>query len=244
MTTSKAGSFLTSLGVIRATAEITAGTLFDLALGEVTRVATDRRVAWWGAETERIAHIDLRVRGAEHVAGEERFVVMSNHQSHVDIPVLFRAVSPSIRMVTKKELFRVPAWGRAMRAAGFIEIDRKDRARAKESLERARQAMTELGVHVWIAPEGTRSRTGSLGPFKKGGFILASQSGARILPVGLWGTRDVLPPGGLRARKGARVGVVIGAPIDSAGRDKDALLDETRAAIAKLVDEAKALSAT
>lgn len=236
------GTLGTSFGVVRAMMTISFGTLADLARGQVTREASDRRLAWWGEQTERITGIDLRVEGKERLAGSETFIVMSNHQSHFDIPILFRAVSPSLRMVTKKELFRVPIWGRAMRAAGFIEIDRQNRERAKESLAVARKTMQDMGVHVWIAPEGTRSRTGEMGPFKKGGFILAAESGIRILPIGLWGTRDILPPDTLKAHKGATVAVVVGSPIETAGRDKDELLTETRARLEGLVDEAKSLA--
>ena len=145
-------------------------------------------------------------------------------------------------MVTKKELFRVPLWGKAMRQAGFIEIDRQNRERAIESLRVAKETLRS-GVHVWIAPEGTRTRDGAMLPFKKGGFMTALDSETRILPVGVAGTRAVLPKGRAAATPGQRVAVVIGSPIDVVGKERDGLMAETRAAIEALVTRAEALRA-
>jgi 1-acyl-sn-glycerol-3-phosphate acyltransferase len=143
----------------------------------------------------------------------ETYLVMSNHQSLYDIPVLFQVVGPNIRMITKQELFEVPIFGKALAAGGFIAIDRSNRHAAIRSLERAR-ALLASGTHVWIAPEGTRSLTGQLGPLKKGAFYLALESGLPILPVTLRGTRDALPAKGLRSAAGANVRVTIHSVID------------------------------
>src|SRR5262249_54559282 len=102
----------------------------------------------------------------------------------------------------------------AMRAAGFIEVDRKNRQRAIASLKAAR-ATLDGGVDVWIAPEGTRSRTGALGPFKQGGFVLAIETARRILPVAIRGPEHPLPADGARVAAGARVEVELGEPIDA-----------------------------
>ena len=235
-------SFKTTLDVVGPMMKISGGTLLDAALGRLTRQASDDRIAWWGAEVVRRTGMDLRVEGREHVAGTETFVVMSNHQSHIDIPILFAAVSPRLRMVTKKELFRVPIWGKAMRESGFIEIDRQNRERAIESLRVAKETLRS-GVHVWIAPEGTRSRDGVMLPFKKGGFMTALDSDTRILPVGVSGTRDVLPKGHAKAKAGQCIAVVIGTPIDVTGKDRDTLMVETRSAIEALVKRADTLRA-
>src|SRR5262249_18043939 len=96
--------------------------------------------------------------------------------------------------------------------AGFIRIDRGDRESAVESLRRGHELLAQ-GTHVWIAPEGTRSRSGHLLPFKKGAFYLAFDAGMPILPVTVDGTRDVLPPDGLLSRTGARVKVTLPPPI-------------------------------
>jgi 1-acyl-sn-glycerol-3-phosphate acyltransferase len=138
---------------------------------------------------------------------------MSNHQSHYDIPGLYQALHVPLRMVAKKELFRIPFMAGAMRAAGFVELDRRNRESAIRTLQLAHERLREA-MSIWIAPEGTRSKTGTLGSFKKGGFHLALQAGMRILPVAIDGTRHVLPSGGLKVTRGRSVRVAIEPPVD------------------------------
>src|SRR5262249_36047872 len=148
----------------------------------------------WSAAIVRYARVEIDVSGLEHAPGDEAFVVMSNHRSHYDIPVLFQALRPRrLRMVAKAELFRVPIWAGAMRAAGFVEVNRSNRIAAVRSLERAREAI-RAGTSIWIAPEGTRGSGAELGPFKKGGFHMAAGAEARLLPIPGPGTRRILPP--------------------------------------------------
>ncbi len=209
------GSLPLGLLAIAETLRICAPTVADAMLGRSTRDACDRRLAAWSRRLVREAAIELEVRGRELVPDSaETFVVMSNHQSHFDIPVLFQAFPRCMRMVAKTELYRIPIFGGAVRAAEFIEIDRGDPRRARASLELAKQRLGS-GINVWIAPEGTRSATGRLGPFKKGGFVLALDTGARILPITLDGTRFVLPPHTQRVRRGQRVTVRVHAPVDA-----------------------------
>jgi 1-acyl-sn-glycerol-3-phosphate acyltransferase len=153
---------------------------------------------------------------------------MSNHQSHLDIPVLYRVVRGRMRMVTKVELTRVPVWGRAMREAGMVVVDRGD---SKQAIASLRAAIEQIrgGTSVWIAPEGTRTRTGALLPFKKGGFRLALDAGVPILPIAIAGTRDAMPADGFRCVRGKRVDVWVGAPIAVAGLTTEALSARVRA---------------
>ena len=147
------------------------------------------------------------------------YVYMSNHQSHLDIPMLYATLpSPTIRMLGKKELFRIPLWGRGLRAAEFIEVDRSNHARAVQSIEHAARLVRD-GVSIYLAPEGTRSRDGRIGKLKKGGFHLALETRAPIVPVAIRGTIDILPRGGRVMHTGRRVEVTIGAPIEVEGRD-------------------------
>lgn len=229
-----------SLHTVDGLFRISALTLVDAFRHDVRRKRCDDRIAWWSKTVVDDTPIDLRVRGRERLDGGETFVLMSNHQSHYDIPVLFAGVSSAIRMVTKAELFRLPVFGSALREAGFIEIDRSDRHKAIESLRRAREALRD-GTLVWIAPEGTRSRTGELLPFKKGGFMLALETGLPILPIGIAGTRDVLPADAMLTARRQRVGVVVGEPISPEGKRRDELMAETRRAIEALMAEAEAL---
>jgi len=196
------------------TLRICVPTVIDSALGRVTTPVCDARLDSWSASLVRYAHITIDVSGLEQLPGDEAFVVMSNHRSHYDIPVLFQALRPRrLRMVAKSELFRVPIWAGAMRAAGFVEVNRSNRIGAMRSLDRARDAV-RAGTSIWIAPEGTRGTGAELGPFKKGGFHLAVGAEARILPIAVLGTERVLPARSTHVTDGERVRVSIGAPIE------------------------------
>lgn len=167
----------------------------------------------WSDRVVRSAKIDLVVRGAEHLPHGEACVVMANHQSFYDIPVLIKAVPEPMTFVAKAELFRVPLFGRAMTMAGVVRVDRKDRSRSVASLHSAVEQLRN-GRHIYIAPEGTRSHDGRLGPFKSGGFRMALEAGARIVPVAIDGTRHVLPPRSFLVHPGHRVVVTVQPPID------------------------------
>ncbi len=166
-------------------------------------------------------------------------IIMSNHRSHYDIPLIFVSLEGSIRMLTKKELFRIPLWGRGMKAAEFISIDRSNHEKALQDLDEAKKKM-EDGIVLWVAPEGTRTRTGRLGPFKKGGFVLALELGAVIIPVGIRGSEAIHRPGSPDINLNRKVWVHIGDPIDavSYGRGgRDRLMQDVRDAILRLSGE-------
>jgi 1-acyl-sn-glycerol-3-phosphate acyltransferase len=231
-----AKSLILSLRNIYATLGISVPTTFDALRGRITKEVCDARLQRWGHRIVENARLHLHVVGRENMKPGDTYLVMSNHQSHYDIPVLFEVVGPNIRMITKEELFRVPIFGNALRAGGFISIDRSDRHAAIRSLRRARELLAS-GTHVWIAPEGTRSPTGDLLPFKKGAFYLALEAGLSILPVTLQGTREALPAKGLRSSGGVHVRVTIHPTIDASrfaprgktGRDE--LMAEVRRAL-------------
>ncbi len=186
---------------------VCAPTLFESLTGAVRRDVCDARIAWWARRMVEIADARVEVVGAEHLAGPPS-VVMSNHQSHYDVPVLYTVLPGSVRMVAKRELFQIPVFGGALRAADFVEVDRGNRPQAIESLRRAR-ALLASGVSVWIAPEGTRSVDGRLGSFKKGGFVLAEEAGVPILPVSVEGTIRVLPAHSTALHGGETVRVTV-----------------------------------
>ncbi len=225
---------------VAATLAITIPTIVEVRRGTYERATGDERLRWWSKRLLDIVEMEVAVRNPHGVTIERGrpTILMSNHTSLYDIPLTFVAVPGTIRMLTKKELFRVPVWGRGLEAGEFISIDRRNREQALRDLDRAREKM-ESGVTVWIAPEGTRSRSGVLGPFKKGGFMLALQTGATIIPVGIRGARDVLPARTLRFRLGCRAEVHIGRPIEAAayglpGRER--LMEDVAHAIAELAD--------
>ena len=218
------------------TLRISVPTLFDALRGKLTPEVCDARLDWWSKRLLSQAEVSLRTSGvenAERAAGTSAFVVMSNHQSLYDIPALYQTLPLRLRMVAKAELFRIPIWAQAMRAAGFVELDRSARDRAIQSLERAKLALAR-GTSIWIAPEGTRSRDGSLGPFKHGGFHLAVGASAPILPVSVAGTREILPAKGARVAAGAIVRVTVHPPIqpEAYGNEvNDALVQAVRSSI-------------
>jgi 1-acyl-sn-glycerol-3-phosphate acyltransferase len=217
------------------TAKISIPTIIDGLLGRVDARVCDRRLDGWSRALLRQARVQLDVGGRDNVALGESYVVMSNHQSHYDIPVVFQALGIPLRMVAKKELFGIPVMGRAMRDSGFVEVDRGRHAKAVRSLSSARERLEKDGTSVWIAPEGTRSKDGELAKFKRGGFHLAIDAGLRILPVAIDGSRNVLPAKGLEVHKGQTVRVAICPPIDAGeyGRPRVAeLIASVREAIA------------
>lgn len=218
-----------SFRVLGAMARVTAPCLVDIARGTLDRERVDERTRWFGRQVVEALAVDLVATGAHQVSRDRAYVYMSNHQSHLDIPILYATLpSRSIRMLAKKELFRIPLWGRGLRAAEFIEVDRSDHKRAIESIDHAATLIRD-GVSVYLAPEGTRSVTGAIGRLKKGGFHLAKDTRTPIVPVALKGTIDILPRGSRVMRTGQRVEVTIGAPIEVEERSIESLIDEVTA---------------
>ena len=188
-----------------------------------------------------LSGIRFRVAGREHVPPRS-VVFCSNHQSNVDPPVLFEALHPQVHILYKAELNAVPLLARAFRVGGFIPVDRRNKEAAMRSIE-AGAASIRSGNSFLIFPEGTRSRTAELLPFKKGGFIMAIRAQAPIVPVAVQGGRDAMQKGSAIVRP-VTVSIRIGAPIETAGlklTDRDALIAETRQRIEELVAQGPVL---
>ena len=183
----------------------------------------------WGHSILAASRIRVSIFGQENFDPSRSYIFMSNHQSNFDIPVLLAHLRCQFRWLAKAELFRIPIFGRGMRGAGYIPIDRSDRRAAMESLQQAAKTIRN-GTSVMIFPEGTRSRDGVLRSFKKGGFILAVDAGVPIVPVLISGTFQIMPRSSLRIRSG-RVCVQILEPIETAGygrKRKNELLEAVR----------------
>ena len=209
--------------------------------GGYPRKDGDGLLTWWSNGLVNAARIKKTVFDPFNVRIEpgKRYIIMSNHRSLYDIPLSILSLPGSIRMLTKKELFSVPLWGRGMAAGEFISIDRHNIEKAKKDLVAARRKM-EDGIVLWIAPEGTRSRTGRMGTFKKGGFILAIEAGAQIIPVGSRGSEKVLPPRTWDFYLDQEVKIHIGKPIDASAytlENKDALIETVRRELSVLCGE-------
>jgi len=186
----------------------------------------------WGRSILMGSGVRVSVTGIERIDTGRPYIFMSNHQSNFDIPVLLGHLPVQFRWLAKAELFRIPVFGRAMRGAGYISIDRADRAAAFDSLRQAAEKIRQ-GVSILIFPEGTRSLDGFLRTFKKGGFVLAIQAGVPIVPVVVRGTFDIMPKHRLLIRP-RDVTVDVGAPIAVEGvnyASKETLMEAVREAI-------------
>lgn len=180
--------------------------------------------------------IRFKVAGTENVPRGRGAVFCANHHSNVEPPVLFRAVHPRLRVFYKHEIDQIPLLARAFRMAGFIPIDRRNREAAMRSIEMGAAALRG-GTSILIFPEGTRSKTGELLPFKKGGFRMAIKAGAPIVPVSISGGGAAMVKGSFIIRP-ATLTIRIGAPIETQGVDveqRDALIERVRQEIATLL---------
>ncbi|NJL58281.1 MAG: 1-acyl-sn-glycerol-3-phosphate acyltransferase [Desulfobacteraceae bacterium] len=194
----------------------------------------------WGGAILLGSGIRVRVRGASNLDPSRPCIYMSNHQSNFDIPVLVSCLKVQFRWLAKKELFRIPLFGHAMKQSGSISVDRSNRRAAFESLKQTAQTIKN-GVSVVIFPEGTRSTDGYIRDFKKGGFVLAAEAGVPIVPVILHGTRAIMPKKQISITPGD-VLMEIRSPIETSiyGRkDKNMLMEKVRAIVCESFEEGK-----
>jgi 1-acyl-sn-glycerol-3-phosphate acyltransferase len=154
----------------------------------------DAIVQHWSGLFLRIPPVRVRVEGLERVDPDQRYVVVSNHLSMFDIPLLFRHLPLHGRFLSKKEVFRIPLVGQAMRTIGIIEIDRQAGGSSRQAINDGVAVAAERGYSLLVFPEGTRSRSGELLPFKKGAFRIAIDTGLPLLPVIIEGTDRVQRP--------------------------------------------------
>jgi len=193
----------------------------------------------WARQILRAAGTPVHAVGLEHVPPGEPVIYASNHSSMFDIWALFATLPGSVRFVAKRELFRIPILGQAMRAAGHIPIDRSVKARAFEAYDDAARIIRR-GFSPVVFPEGTRSRTGELLPFKNAPFALAIAAQVPVVPVYVHHTFEILPKGAWRLRP-RPIRLLLGAPIPTAGlaaKDREALRERVRAAIVVLQQRA------
>lgn len=207
--------------IVIATMAATANTMFStmaltlLRLNNRTR--GEKMIKKWTTRVLKLAQVrHTRVLHAPLKLTPNRcHIVMCTHASAYDIPLAFAAFEGfHLRMLGKKELTKIPLFGPTLRFNEFVFIDRKNRSNAIKDLETAKKIM-QSGILMWVAPEGTRSQDGKLGPFKKGVFHLAVQTDAIIIPVAIRKAHDLLPTKSFKLRLNQPVETHIGAPIDT-----------------------------
>ena len=157
---------------------------------------------WAMRVTRVILRITLEVVGLDKLDPDEVYVFMPNHLSFMDGPLVATVIPRPVRIILKKAVFIVPVLGIAMRYVGFISVDRKGAQGGRKSIERAAALMRAKRYSFLVFPEGTRSRDGKPQAFRRGGFFLALESGAAIIPVTITGTYELMPRGQWYAKSG------------------------------------------
>jgi len=192
----------------------------------------------WGKTICRIADVGVRIIGAENLAPAQTYIFIGNHVSQFDIFSVQGYFPYDFRWIAKKELFRIPFFGKAMLRSGIVPIDRSHGREALKSLNRAAEQIAG-GTSVLIFPEGTRSLDGKLHPFKTGAIILAIKAGVPVVPIAFIGTYGILPKGKLLANSGEIV-IRIGTPISTTHykpKDRQKLAEHLHDKVAELLEQ-------
>lgn len=188
----------------------------------------------WGNIALWANRVKVRVEGLQHVPGQGPYVFMSNHQGSYDIFALLGHLPFQFKWLAKKEIFSIPILGWAMKATGYIFIDRQVTRETVKAMKNAAEKIHE-GMSVVIFPEGSRSPDGSIQPFKKGGFTLAIKSKVPIIPVAIIGSREIIQKGKLSVYPGS-ISIRIDRPVETKGstmKDREALMDQLHGIILK-----------
>jgi 1-acyl-sn-glycerol-3-phosphate acyltransferase len=166
----------------------------------------------WAKILLKLTNTRIEIIGTENILVGKPQIFMANHQSDFDILIVLGHLPSQFLWIVKKELFHIPLFGKAMRNAGYIEIDRKNHEKAMRSLDIAAWKMRE-GKSLMSFPEGTRSKDGTIKPFKQGMFHLALTSGIPIVPISIIGAGEIMPKRSLQIKPG-KIVMVIDRPID------------------------------
>ncbi len=168
---------------------------------------------FWAKGSLILFSIKVKVTGLENISAGRNYIYASNHTSYLDIPAVIAVIPDNIRLVFRESLYKVPVWGWSLRFAPFIVVDNSSAQKAKLTIAKA-IATIRNGASVLLFAEGTRTKTGEMGPFKRGAFRLAFDSGALIIPVAIKGAYDLLPRSQNLPKHGGTVTISLGAPLE------------------------------
>jgi 1-acyl-sn-glycerol-3-phosphate acyltransferase len=204
----------------------------------ISRKLSRKFARLWSRHVLATGGVGVKVVGADKLDGKERYIFISNHQSALDIPIIYVGLSEQISFIAKKELFMIPFFGWGMWAVGHISIDRQNARKAHASIAKAVQRLNKENVSLILFPEGTRSKDGKVLDFKTASFTLALQAGVKLVPVAIKGAIDRLPPKSSRIVPG-EVEFVIGDPIpveELKKMNKGEVCERVREAIVAMVE--------
>jgi 1-acyl-sn-glycerol-3-phosphate acyltransferase len=206
-------------------------------LGAPRRLQTWWVRVWCGFVLKMFG-VRVEIEGRENHDPSKPSLVVSNHQSLLDIPAAFAAIDGDIRIVAKKELFTIPVFGQAAGLHEFIPIERGNQTSGRDAAKLI-GARIRSGLHVWVAPEGTRSTGPELLPFKKGAFAVAIEAGVPVQPIVVMNSYEVVPKGSLLTRPGTIIRVRVLPRVDTSGytlNDRAALAERVRSLMAEALE--------
>ena len=185
-----------------------------------------------------LSGVRVHVEGREKINHVGTCVFLANHQGNFDGPVLLHVINRDLRALVKKEMMRVPILSWVLRAAGYVPLERANPTQSRDGIKLGARLLRE-GISFFAFPEGTRSRDGSLGEFKKGVFIMAIQAKVPVVPITITNSYAIQHPGSYSIRPG-RIRVVIHDPVETKEltfEDRNVLVQQTRAIIASMLDK-------
>jgi 1-acyl-sn-glycerol-3-phosphate acyltransferase len=214
---------------------LTCWALTFLSWRDSTTAWIERVLDWWSKSLLFAAGVSLSIEGLENIEAERSYVIVSNHQSALDIPAQFLAFPVPVRFLAKKELYRIPILGTALRAIGCVEVDRQAGAAVHRQINTQSTEVMRRGHSILVYAEGTRFRDGTVHAFKRGAFSIAIDAGMPILPVAVVGGAKAWPQ--RRPLLGGPMKVAIAQPIETSElsrKDVSALRDQTRREIEEM----------
>jgi 1-acyl-sn-glycerol-3-phosphate acyltransferase len=240
----KAAYHTTKFWIIIILLSVVMGTLAVLArLFDSSNNLSHRVSSLWGRLLCTLNGIQVDIEGLEHIQQDQAQIFVANHQGYFDIFALSGFLPVQIRWVAKSSLFKIPFVGWSIAASGYIPVERGNRKKSYQAFLATIEKL-KAGNSIVIFPEGTRSEDGTIGPFKKGGFLLSVRSGAPLVPVTLLGTGSIIKKGSGIIKPG-RIQIIISPPIPSqtVAEDKEEnVLHTLRDIICKNYEERKNLT--